>query len=495
MWDDQAAKKPLLSQEKDDGAKQKIGASRSCNDVIFLVLFVACCIGMFIISSVAFSKGDPSLLVPSNQFTNEFQNINQGWFTDAVAQAKLDKDILIGSVAAAVLLGFAWIQMMKMFTKEFIYGTLIVGVCAIIGLGGYVLRMGMQQEQTGIKVVGFVIFGLAALLVVLIIFLRKKIALTCAMFKEACRGVQHNTALLPVLVLVVAVFLGFAAFWVASFIYLWSIPDSTVGVTTQFNESVRNLMLYQVFAFFWVVAFLSAVYQHVVAGSVAGWYFSRDVMSAGKIRENAFSSLFHAVTTSCGSLAFGALILAIIRFINFILELTKKQNPQNRFLVCLISCIQCLVGCIQTIVQYINKFAYIYVAMHGYSFCKAARECFELVSRNFFSAVIMDTITGFVLFVGKALFTALCTIITIAILDAQNRPLTAVTLGLSIILSFSVLHIISHVVGVSVDTVFICYLEDLEMNKGENMYISPDLHDLLQESASKHKAEAVAQKA
>jgi len=231
----------------------------------------------------------------------------------------------------------------------------------------------------------------------------------------------------------------------------------------------------------------------VVAGSVSGWYFSRDVVSAGKPRENAVSALFHAVTTSFGSLAFGALVLAVVQFMNFLLELTKKQNSKNKFLVCLISCVQCILACIQGIVQYINKFAYIYVAMHGYSFCHAARECFDLISRNFFSAVIMDTITGFVLFVGKALFTAVCTIMTVAILDAQNRPLTAVTLGLSILISFAVLHIISHVIGVSVDTVFVCYLEDLEMNKGENMYISPDLHALLQDSVSKHKSKEASQ--
>jgi hypothetical protein len=491
MWEDNAAKKPLLADSQEKG-KEKIGASRSCNDMIFVLLFAACCVGFVIISSVAFSKGDPSKLIPTSQLPDEVISEGQGWFTNAVAQAKEDKDILIGALAAAVLLGFAWIQLMKMFTKEFIYATLIAGVLAVVALGGYVLNMGMKQKSEGIMVVAYVIFGLDALLVLLIIFLRKKIALTCAMMKEACRGVQHNTLLLPVLAVVVAVFLGFAAFWVASFIYLWSIPEETVelgggGQVTHFNEKVRNLLLYQVFAFFWIVAFLSAVYQHVVAGSVAGWYFSRDVVSAGKPRENAVSSLFHAVTTSFGSLAFGALVLAIVQFMNFLLELTKKSNSKNKLLVCLISCVQCILACIQGIVQYINKFAYIYVAMHGYSFCHAARECFELISRNFFSAVIMDTITGFVLFVGKALFTALCTIITVAVLDAQGRPLTAVTLGLSIVLTFSVLHIISHVIGVSVDTVFVCYLEDLEMNKGENMYISPDLHALLQDSASKHK--------
>lgn len=488
-WDDKV-KTPLLDSQERKGTKSE---SRSCNDVLFLLLFVACCVGMVVISSVAFAKGDPKTLIPD--WSGEAIAVGQGqdWFTNAVAQAKLDKYILVTSVGAAVLLGFAWIQLMKMFTTEFVYGSLVAGVVAVIALGGYILNMGLKQHNEGIEVVAYVIFGLGALFVLLIIFLRKKIALTCAMFKEACRGVQHNTMLFPVLVIIVAAFLAFAAFWVSAFIYLWSIPDSSVqvapGALPQFNQKVRNLLLYQVFAFLWIVAFLSAVYQHVVAGSVAGWYFSRDVMSS-RPRENAFSSLFHALTTSFGSLAFGALILAVVQFLNFLLELSKKSNAKNRFLVCLISALQCVLGCIQGMVQYINKFAYIHIAMHGYSFCKAARECFDLISRNFFSAVIMDTIAGFVLFVGKVLFTALSTLITVGILDAYNRPLTAVTLGLTIIISFSVLHIISHVIGVSVDTVFVCYLEDLEMNKGENLYISPDLHALLQESASKHKGAA-----
>lgn len=483
-WDEQA-KTPLLNTEQQQPQKAQKAEKRGCNDILFAILFAACCVGMLIISSVGFSKGDPSTLVPD--WTNEVPV--QGYFTNAVAQAKENKDALIISAVASVILGFGWIQMMKMFTTEFVYGTLVVGVLAVIGLGGYVLNMGMQDNQRNIQIVAYVIFALAGLLILLIIFLRKKIALTCAMIKEACRGVQHNTMLFPVLVVVVVGFLGFAAFWVSSFVYLWSIPDDSVPVdakVTQFNEKVRNLMFFQVFAFLWITAFLSAVYQHVVAGSVAGWYFSRDVMSS-RPRETAFSSLFHAVTTSFGSLAFGSLVLAIVQFLNYMLEVSKKSNTQNRLLVCLINGLQCILGCIQGIVQYINKFAYIHVAMHGYSFCKAARECFDLISRNFFSAVIMDTITGFVLFVGKALFTALCTIITIGILDANDKPLTSVTLGLTIVISFAILHIISHVIGVSVDTVFVCYLEDLEMNKGENLYISPDLHSLLQESASKHK--------
>jgi len=323
---------------------------------------------MVAIAIVAYSQGDPSKLIPQSEWT--FPEA-QGYVTSAVAQAKADKDILIGVIAAAVLMGFAWIQAMKMFTTELVYGSLVAGVVAVAGLGGYVLNMGTKQDDTSIKIVSYVIFGLDVLLVLLIIFLRKKISLTCAMFKEACRGVQHNPALFVALAIVVAAFLAFVAFWVSSFMYLWSIPDSSVQVgpsdAPQFNQKVRNLLIYQVFAFLWVAAFLSGVYQHVVAGSVSGWYFSRDVMSAGKPRENAMTSLFHAVTTSFGSLAFGALVLAFVQFLNFLLELSKKSNSTNKFLVCLVSCLQCLLSCIEGIVKYINKFAYIYVGFRQQS--------------------------------------------------------------------------------------------------------------------------------
>jgi hypothetical protein len=81
----------------------------------------------------------------------------------------------------------------------------VAGVVAVVGLGGYVLNMGLKENDNGylhstcycsvnltffplfffcrIKIVSYVIFGLDVLLVLLIIFLRKKIALTCAMIK------------------------------------------------------------------------------------------------------------------------------------------------------------------------------------------------------------------------------------------------------------------------------------------------------------------------
>jgi hypothetical protein len=489
--------KPLLS---GSGATTKRFKSlhdepRSCNDLLFVVLFALCCAGMAIISGIAFKHGDPSLLIPSNtqEFIDKYAQASvQGWFENAVAQARLDSDILIGAVAMAVVLGIVWVQLMKAFTKLFIYVSLILGVAAVVALAGYFLNMGLKQSNEGIKIVSFVLFAFAALLLITMFLLRKKIAITCAMFTETCRGVQHNPALFPVCLLVVAIFLGFAAYWVSSFIYLYSIPGESIDTDSteppKFDQRIRNLMFFMVFGFLWVSAFLSGVFQHVVAGAIATWYFSRDVTGPRPIGSPSVTSLVRAFTTSMGSLAFGSLLIATVEFLNFLLQMAKRSNSQNKLLVFVASCMQCILGCIEGIVRYVNKFAYIHVAMHGYSFCKAAKECFDLVSRNFFTTVIMDVISGFVLFMGKILFTAISVILTIGIVDNLGRQLSIVTVGLTGAISFVVLHIISHIIGAGINAVFVCYLEDLENNKDGNLYISPDLHQMLQDKASENRS-------
>lgn len=120
--EDIQSSKPLLGDNK-KRFKSLDEEPRSCNDILFAILFLACCGGMIVISGVAFKRGDPSLLIPSDteEWMNKYaQGAVQGWFQDAVAQAKVDSDILMGSVALAVVLGLVWIQLMKTFTKLFI---------------------------------------------------------------------------------------------------------------------------------------------------------------------------------------------------------------------------------------------------------------------------------------------------------------------------------------------------------------------------------------
>ncbi|KAM9958945.1 hypothetical protein ACTFIW_012535 [Dictyostelium discoideum] len=494
-------------------------SSRKCNDILFTILFLLVIGGMAAISGIAYTKGDPSRLVPNapnipsipgfNTNTTSSENPIEQYFVShlesLVAELKRDKDILIYSVLLAIALGAAWIQLLKSFTRFFIYFTLCVGVALVATLGGLFMALGHKEGSESTMIVGGCIIICTLVLVVVIVYLRKSIDLTCAMFTETCRGVQRSPSVFVIASLVVLFFIGFIAYWTSSFIYLFSIPGSTVNPLNDhtsseanstdseqeqsaFNTKIRNLMYFMIFGFFWASSFISAVFQHCVAGVVSNWYFSRDPTGKSLVgQENAYRSLGRALSTSFGSLAFGSLLIAFIEFMAFMLRVCKNSNATNKLVVMVVSCLQCILGCIESIVRWINKFGYIYVAMHGHSFCTSTKECFDLISRNMFNAVIMDFIGGLVLLLGKILGSAASALFTTALLYGMGKSLNPITIALSAIFAFCIFNLFTHIVGIGTDTIFVCYLEDLETNKDGNLYISPDLHELLQDKCNECK--------
>jgi len=365
----------------------------------------------------------------------------------------------------------------------------------VAALGVFLTAYGFNHSHLYWKVAGFALLGLAVVLLVVMLFLRKRIALTSALFTECCHGIEHNPALFLVALITIAVFAAFTVYWVSAFVYLFSIRDNTVqlepDLPPKFDQKVRNLMFFQVFGFFWTSALISAVFQMSIAGGIATWYFSRTAHYQPAPISPTITSFGRALSKSFGSLAFGALIMAVVKFINFLLSYSKKTNRTNRLLVCLISCVQCLFSCVERFVKFVNRFAFIYIAMHGDNFCTAAKGCYDVISKNLFTAVVVDLLGDFVLFVGKLLGTAVCTLFTVGALTAMGRPFGAVTIVLVAVVSYLVFNLYAHIVDVGVDTVFVCYMEDLEHNKDGNLFMDPSVHQMLQERAKQAKEQQV----
>jgi hypothetical protein len=57
--------------------------------------------------------------------------------------------------------------------------------------------------------------------------------------------------------------------------------------------------------------------------------------------------------------------------------------------------------CMEKCIKFLNKNAYIQVAIHGYSFCKACRSAFFLILRNILRVAAVNMVSGFVLALGK----------------------------------------------------------------------------------------------
>merc|ERR1711998_546488 len=141
--------------------------------------------------------------------------------------------------------------------------------------------------------------------------------------------------------------------------------------------------------------------QPVIALSVVTWYFERDKSEIGN--STVFASIRMAFTYHMGSAAFGSLIIAIIKLIRAIIMYLQKKaaKAKNKLASAILCCIQCCMWCVEKCMKFINKNAYIQIAIFGYSFCTAARKAFFLILRNLLRIAAVGMVSEIVATIGK----------------------------------------------------------------------------------------------
>ena len=232
---------------------------------------------------------------------------------------------------------------------------------------------------------------------------------------------------------------------------------------------------YNIFGFLWTMELVTAFGEMVLAGVFARWYWTfhkKDVpvCSLG-------ASFCNALTFHMGTLAFGSLVIAIIRFIRTILEYVENKlkaynNDLTRCLICLCKC--CL-WCLEKFMRFINRNAYIMCAMKSTNFCVSAKDAFNLLMRNMMRVVVLNNIVAFLLLMGKLVIMAGVGTLSYFVFSGKLpglqeeiptlhylfTPIVVIVVGTYFITSsfFSVY-------AMAVDTLFLCFLEDLERNDG-----------------------------
>jgi len=83
-------------------------------------------------------------------------------------------------------------------------------------------------------------------------------------------------------------------------------------------------------------------------------------------------------------------IVQALRHMNHIL----RDNEDFNFLTCMIDCI---LGCIESIIEYLNKWAYVYVGLYGYSYLEAGKNVMTLFQTRGYSAIVTDNLVQNVL--------------------------------------------------------------------------------------------------
>ncbi|KAM7386285.1 hypothetical protein PAMA_009090 [Pampus argenteus] len=447
-----------------------------------------------------------------------FEDYTQSWYW-----------ILIGLVIA-MLTSLLFIILLRFLAKIMVW-VMIVMVIAVIMYGivhcymEYAALKGEAGANVTLKELGFqtdfsvylqirqtwlafmIILGILELIIILLlIFLRKRLLISIALIKEASRAISYVMCSLFYPLFTFVLLAMVIAYWAVTAIFLSTsnepiykvfnetaceysrqtcdpanyttspmkaqCPDSEClfafyGGETAYHKYLIVLQFFNVFLFFWCANFVIALGQMTLAGAFASYYWAfvkPDDMPAFPL----FSALGRSLRYHTGTLAFGSLILSIVQIIRVLLEyidhkLKGAENNCAKFLLC---CLKCCFWCLEKFIKFINRNAYIMVAIYGKNFCTSARDAFFLLMRNMIRVAVLDKVTDFLLFLGKLLIVGLVGIFSFFFFSGRVKafentapnlhyywvPILTVVVG-----SYLIAHGFFSVYAMCVDTLFLCF--------------------------------------
>lgn len=241
------------------------------------------------------------------------------------------------------------------------------------------------------------------------------------------------------------------------------------------------------FSYLWNAAFLVAVGQCTIAGAVGVWYFtiSEEKRKAKSVR----TGLYNCFRYHLGSLAFGSFILALVQFIRYLCKYFEKQAKaqKNKVMVIVLKVVQYCLWCIEKCIKFLNKNAYIQIALLGKNFCTSAKNAFQLWMRNFarFGAVMaLGTILHFL---GFVFITSGTAILGYFILQAMHSKVTPVIPMIAYIaIGYLCSRLFMNVFGLAVDSMLHCFLATEEMSKDASIdtkeFVPRGLQDFLKDA-------------
>ncbi|KAF4081187.1 hypothetical protein AMELA_G00158520 [Ameiurus melas] len=329
------------------------------------------------------------------------------------------------------------------------------------------------------------------ILLLLMLFMRKRVALTIALFHVAGKVFIH----LPLLVLqpfctFLALFL-FWVYWILVLLFLGTTGNPEKNEQTGLTEfrlsgPLQYLIWYHAVGLIWISEFILACQQMTVAGAVVTYYFTRD---KNKLPVTPIlSSVFRLIRYHLGTVAKGSFIITLVKIPRLILIYIRNQlkGKENACARCMLKACICCLWCLEKCLNYLNQNAYAATAINSTSFCTSARDAFVILVENALRVAAINTVGDFVLFLGKVLIMT-CTAFAGVLALNYQRDYTEWVLPLIIVclFAFLVAHCFLSIFEIVVDVLFLCFAIDTKYNDGtpsKEFYMDKALMEFVENS-------------
>jgi len=230
------------------------------------------------------------------------------------------------------------------------------------------------------------------------------------------------------------------------------------------SDHVVAFKLTLLFCCVWHICFLTGLQKVTLAGTYAEYYWNGSSSLA--------SGFWRALRYHCGSIGFGAFIMASLRFMLILLALLVRSKRLTSKLKKLAKCMACFIGCIERMMNYVTDRAYIMIAIKGKNYIRSAQIGMGLIVRNPLHATVLDNSSTFIIWLCRLIVVGSSIGLSYGVfylwdeeltqqLNNPFVPIIIIAIGAYIVSQpFFLVH------RMAITTTFMCFMEDAESNDG-----------------------------
>jgi len=426
--------------------------------------------------------------------------MNANMFEEWISDIKTTWQVIAVSVAVAFVIGLVYMVLMRYCSGVLTWLAIVAFIVgsAILGWRFYAEAKTLEDSTAGTssasnddsttektiktdKIIAYICWAIAGASIVMVLCLFGRIRLAIAILKAAADYVKETLIVFLVPIVAVLILAAFFAYWAITAVYLVSagdpvqIKDSAFG-TFDYDKKLQYYMIYHLFGLLWLSAFIAASVQFIIASSTCIWYFSQGTGqgASGTVRK----SVWRFFRYHFGSIAFGSFILAVVQLIRIILAYMEAQAKkagakESKVAQFAFKCLQCYLACFERFIKFLNKNAYIQIALTGKNFCFAAKDGFLLAIHNPLRYSVLYGIAGIFVLFGKvciAALTGLGAFLVITKYDKFSAQLYSPVIPTLVVLIFAyaIGNAFMTVYGMAAETILACFVLDEELNKKKN---------------------------
>lgn len=409
--------------------------------------------------------------------------------------------MIAAAVGVALILSIIWLCLLRCCAAFFVWLAVILAAASMAALTylsfkqwkndfnnhqlieAYTFGFASEDLNSKVfKIIFIILLVLDAIFILLVIFLFNRIRTSIKIIKYVSRAFGKKPSLFFFPIVNYFIMFVWWTYVIGCAVVLFGAgkPERkfvTEGHTTvdkiemKYDLIIQGFAIYLFVGFIWVSLFIDALGEMTVAGVMAQYYFTYDEDRKNLPHCMVTRSFFRSLKYHTGSLAIGSFIITVCKLIRATLEYVdqKTKDRTGCFAECLIKCCKCCMFVLEKFLKFLNRNAYIMIAIHGYNFWNGAKNAFKLIVRNCVRVAVLNWVGDFTLFLGRVFVSAGVTAASLWLFKTnKDVQFIIVPAVIVFICSYLASGAFTGVFEIGIDSMFMCYMEDEERNDGIN---------------------------